>query len=122
MLEQPPTVSKPLASLGAEIVEINTANGWDVTKPSDWPAADDSDAIVSLRKLSTNLMLMVTEVAEAMEALRKCDRANFEEELADTLIRILDTSHGLGIDMDAVVAKKLAKNRTRGYRHGGKAV
>jgi NTP pyrophosphatase (non-canonical NTP hydrolase) len=65
---------------------------------------------------------MVTEVAEAMEALRKRDRANFEEELADIFIRILDTSHGLGIDMDAVVAKKLAKNRTRGYRHGGKAV
>lgn len=122
MLESPQVTVPPLAALGAEIVEINTANGWDATKPHDWPATDASDEIVGLRKLSTNLMLMVTELAEAMEALRKNDRANFEEELADTLIRILDTAHGLGIDMDAVVAAKLAKNRTRGFRHGGKAV
>lgn len=43
-------------------------------------------------------------------------------ELADVLIRALDTAARYGIDMDAVVAEKLAYNKTRGFRHGGKVV
>ena len=104
--------------LGAEIISINKSNGWNVTTPDAWP---DGDRDKSYR-LGSILMLIVSEAAEALEAVRHNDRANFEEELADTLIRVLDLSHGLGIDMDAVVAAKLAKNRTRGFRHGGKTI
>lgn len=43
-------------------------------------------------------------------------------ELADVIIRALDTAARLGIDIDAEVAPKLAYNRTRGHRHGGKAL
>lgn len=39
-------------------------------------------------------------------------------ELADVIIRTLDTAARLGIDIDQAVATKLAFNRTRGWRHG----
>lgn len=99
--------------LAVQIVEINTANGWNVMRPEQW-----SDTY----KVPAVLALIHSEVSEALEAFRKDDRENFSEELADVLIRTLDCAAGLGIDIDAVVAAKLAKNRTRSYRHGGKRV
>ena len=38
-------------------------------------------------------------------------------ELADALIRILDTMHSLGVDIDAVVADKMAYNASRPFKH-----
>lgn len=43
-------------------------------------------------------------------------------ELADALIRILDTCGALGIDIDEAVRVKHAFNETRSHRHGGKAL
>lgn len=105
-----------LNALAAEIVEINRANGWNVCTPADW--ADGPNAY----KLGTVMALIHSEVSEALEAIRENDPQNFEEELADVLIRVLDCAGGLGIDMDAAVRAKLERNKTRGYRHGGKAV
>lgn len=39
-------------------------------------------------------------------------------ELADALIRILDTMHSLKVDIDAVVAEKMHYNDSRPYKHG----
>lgn len=39
-------------------------------------------------------------------------------ELADCIIRCLDTMHSLGVDIDAVVARKMAYNASRPYKHG----
>ena len=117
-------VNNALFALGAEINEINRGNGWDVLKPEEWPESTDDDETQKrkTRKLGTVIALIHSEASEALEALRHRDRLNFEEELADVMIRILDCSHGLGIDIGKVVQEKLAKNRTRGFRHGGKAV
>lgn len=106
-------MSTSLAPLAARIREINAANGWDLSKPQDWT---DPNRVPCL------LMLITTEVSEAMEAFRKDDHANFAEELADVLIRVLDIAPGLGVDLDAEVEKKLLKNAQRGFRHGGKKV
>lgn len=43
-------------------------------------------------------------------------------ELADCIIRILDYLGKEGIDVEAVLAEKHAYNKTRPYRHGGKAL
>lgn len=41
-----------------------------------------------------------------------------EDEIADAIIRLLDLSGYMGIDIDAHVGAKLAYNATRGTRHG----
>jgi NTP pyrophosphatase (non-canonical NTP hydrolase) len=66
------------------------------------------------------LMLVVTEVAEAMEAIRHNDKANFEEELADTVIRIFDMCGHNGIDIGKAIRDKTEKNMQRPQMHGKK--
>lgn len=68
---------------------------------------------------ATRLMLIVTEVAEACEADRIGDHANFREELADALIRVLDLCYAENIDIEAEVERKTQVNAARDYK--GKA-
>ena len=70
------------------------------------------------RNMGEALMLIVTELAEAMEAHRKQDHENFKEEIADTFIRLLDLCGGLKLDMEEEIAKKSEKNKQRPYKHG----
>ena len=62
------------------------------------------------------------EVAEAWEELRKPGKTvhsnSFHEELADIIIRILDLSEALGIDMETVLNDKMMKNEGRKPKHG----
>ena len=108
-----PLLSAVIHALGAEIREINQANGWAVIQPEEW--ADKY-------KIPGVIALIHSEASEALEGFRADDKANFAEELADVIIRCLDLSHGLGIDMGAEITRKLAKNRTRGFKHGGKKI
>lgn len=41
-------------------------------------------------------------------------------ELADTVIRIMDTCEHAGLNLAELIAEKLRYNATRGHRHGGK--
>ena len=66
------------------------------------------------------LMLIVSEVAEAMEGERKSlmddklpHRPMAEVELADALIRIFDYAKGFGYDLGGAVVEKLQYNTTR---------
>ena len=68
--------------------------------------------------ICTRLMLIVGEVAEAMEGLRKNDRANFQEELADIMIRVFDLAGGLEVDLESEIKKKMEMNKSRFYKHG----
>jgi NTP pyrophosphatase (non-canonical NTP hydrolase) len=79
-----------------------------------------------------------SEVSEFWEAYRKnqvnkpCDKSpkceemglgtltNGEEELADILIRVLDTAKTLGINIGRAVHVKDAYNQTRPFKHGNK--
>lgn len=70
------------------------------------------------RNIGEALMLIVTELAEAMEAHRKQDDANFKEELADTFIRLLDLCGGLSIDIESEIEAKTKVNKNRPYKHG----
>ena len=94
------------------------------------------------RDTGTLLMLIVSELAEAMEADRNGRIANigkfhkgialddifeasikdtFEDEMADTIIRILDLCAAKGIDIDKHIELKMKYNATRSYRHGNKS-
>ena len=70
------------------------------------------------RNIGEALMLIVTELAEAMEAYRKKDDENFKEELADTFIRLFDLCGGMKIDIEAEIIKKAEKNKARPHMHG----
>ncbi|MCB9720752.1 MAG: nucleotide pyrophosphohydrolase [Candidatus Omnitrophica bacterium] len=70
------------------------------------------------RNIGEALMLVVTEIGEAMEGYRKEDHDNFREEIADTFIRLFDLCGGLKIDIEAEIAKKSIKNLSRPYKHG----
>jgi NTP pyrophosphatase (non-canonical NTP hydrolase) len=74
----------------------------------------------------TRLMLMVTELAEALEAIRHGnppsdhipDFSGLEEELADCVIRILDMAQGQGLRVAEAIVAKMEFNETRAYKHG----
>ena len=68
--------------------------------------------------ISTRLMLVVSELGEALEALRKDDGDNFAEELADVVIRVCDLAGGLSIDLETEILQKMERNEKRPYKHG----
>jgi NTP pyrophosphatase (non-canonical NTP hydrolase) len=75
------------------------------------------------RSLMTEPNPMEELTGEEMSALAAAGFAKPEGlavELADCIIRCLDTLHSLGVDIDQVVADKMAYNRSRPYKHGRK--
>lgn len=120
-----------LNELAAEIHAENKLRGFDVsTEPFPQP-----------------VMMIVTELSEAAEADRSAKRActdwiesaypesedcepefcsafrnsiknTVEDELADALIRLLDLTAALGIDIDKHVRLKRRYNKSRPWKHG----
>ena len=108
------------------------------------------------RELGTILMLITSEVVEALEADRKgkfcevdnenwvidgntlredietediaqfisiferCVKDTFEDELADTMIRIFDLCGAKDIDLEWHIKQKMRYNETRPFKHGKK--
>lgn len=90
------------------------------------------------RNVGEMLMLVTSELGEAMEAHRKgrfADWTNvkqegfgfeegikdtFEDEIADAIIRLLDMCGGLSIDIERHINHKLMYNRSRPHLHGKK--
>lgn len=84
-----------------------------------------------IRQIPTAVVLIMTELAEIVEADRsntltlRCDKpgldlTNLEEECADVLIRVLDFIYERGLDAGRIFALKHQYNTTRSYKHGGK--
>jgi NTP pyrophosphatase (non-canonical NTP hydrolase) len=100
------------------------------------------------RNTGEMLMLIVSEISEAMEADRKDHYSDwvdalppfmtnipddqykdiferevkntFEDELADAVIRILDLAYSRGIDLEWHIKAKMRYNATREHMHGKK--
>jgi len=100
-----------LQSLQEDIHQANVDAGW-------WTDLETGER--KQRNKGELLMLIVTEIAEAMEGERKDlmddklpHRKNAEVELADAFIRILDYCGGFGYDLAGAMQDKLEFNRTR---------
>lgn len=101
-----------LTPLQNSVMAINQANGF-------YDQACD---------LSRRCMLMVTEVAEIVEADREGNPDSkkipgftcIEEELADLVIRALDFAAVYGSDLSGAIQAKLKYNATRPHMHGKK--
>ena len=73
------------------------------------------------------IALIHNELGEATEAIREGSMSpkilgykGVEEELADTIIRIMDMAGYLGLDIAGAIIDKHEYNKSRTYRHGGK--
>jgi NTP pyrophosphatase (non-canonical NTP hydrolase) len=64
------------------------------------------------------LLLVVSELVEAMEALRHNDWLNYKEELADVMIRMGDLAGGEDIKLHNEIAIKMERNKERPKLHG----
>ena len=117
---EPPNDAKTLNEMMAEIVEFEHGKGW---QPND-------------NRFLESLALLHSEISEALEAYRDKDWGSVREsdgkpegvtsELADTFIRLLSTwaqfLTPLGHDLEEQYERKMAYNRTRPYRHGGRTI
>jgi NTP pyrophosphatase (non-canonical NTP hydrolase) len=106
-----PDLSRAIKELGVVIHKMKIVKGWAITTDESWFDAN---------QIPADLALIHSEVSEALEAFRQDDRANFAEELADVMIRVIGLAHGLGIDLGAETLAKVEKNRARAFKHGGK--
>ena len=97
-----------IKTAAAEIHKTAASHGW-------W----DED---KRRSFGDLMALLHSEVSEAFEAYREGKDDHIGEELADVAIRLFDTSEGLGYDIEAEIIRKMAYNKKRPYRHGGKRV
>lgn len=124
-----------LNELSKQIYEGNKLRGFDVSKEN----------------IGQTLMLVVSELAEALEADRKAKYANlevfencmsaddineedmdlyvyqsfqetikdtFQDEIADSFIRLFDLVGGLQIDIEKHIKYKLEYNAKREFKHG----
>lgn len=117
---------KTLDQIAIEVSELAWSKGW-----HDKNETEDH----FIERTCNNLH---DEVSELHEAWRNnnlrgpCDKADamaaegidpmtcLEEELADIIIRTLDTAKRLGVDIAEAVERKHEFNKTRPHRHGGK--
>lgn len=113
-----PNDNKLAASCGQELVRIchgaSAAAGWWNDLETGAPLVDRPHVV------GEKLMLIVSEVSEAMEGHRKGladdklpHRPMVEVELADAVIRIADLAGALGLDLGGAIAEKLEYNRNR---------
>lgn len=64
-------------------------------------------------------MLAVSEIAEAVEAHRcKEGSHRIAEELADAVIRLLDTGYAMGLNIGQAIYDKMQVNAARPHKHG----
>lgn len=124
----PPTTPAPAAPL--PILLTHAEADWiDAFETTSKAAYENSRAHGFWDTLPRNrgemLMLIVTEVAEAMEGIRKGamddhlpHRSSLEVELADVIVRVMDFSAGHGLDVGGAVVEKMRYNATRPARHG----
>lgn len=114
-----------IAEFQKEVFHTAVEHGW-------WPVFEPADSPIDLTQVNIpeKLALMHSEISEALEHFRHDKMEMFLNEdgkpdgfwieLADCIIRILDTAGAYGVDMEYMLRVKADYNKTRPYRHGEK--
>jgi NTP pyrophosphatase (non-canonical NTP hydrolase) len=105
---------------------------WAFNRVSEKLAADSAakgfgDHFDNELYVPTKLGLVVTEIAEGIEAHRAdvmsdhlSGTPGLHEEMADAVIRLMTLGAELGIDLGQTIINKMQFNQSRPHRHGGK--
>jgi NTP pyrophosphatase (non-canonical NTP hydrolase) len=102
--------SADINELAAQIQTWREGKGFHT--PDGMNTENDRDMMLA------KLMLVVTEVSEAAEAVRHTDEDNFKEEIADTFIRLFDISSAMGFDVHKIISEKMDINAKHPHKHG----
>ena len=98
-------------------------NGWFIMTLNEYSQEAHKNAVEKGfyqrdRDVPELLMLVITEIAEAVEEDRKIDRDdNFWEEIADVFIRLFDLCGFYGVDIEPYIHDKMEKNKLRPPKH-----
>lgn len=128
---------KTIADMTAEVREVNTEKGWRAGDNTfgDYIALLHSELSEALEAYRDHRLADATKVADHVfrndggGCCQVCegthDPAKPEgvgSEMADVLIRLLDTCDVHGIDLQAEYERKITYNQTRPYQHGGRTL
>lgn len=138
-----------LQAMGEEVMVCNVTKGWYDTDPRveehlEWleahgvtvtdEIADHVEDLFGARTFGDDVALLHSEVSEALEAYRDHGTEDATapretglpkpegvgSELADVLVRLLDTCQRYDVDLFAEWRRKVTFNWTRPARHGGR--
>lgn len=113
-------IEKGFISIPQELYDVKHENNINQLVQNVYQQNVDAGWHSKPREIGTCLMLIVSEIAEAMEGDRKSlmddhlpHRSMLEVELADAVIRIMDLSGREGLDLGGAIVEKLEYNKTR---------
>jgi NTP pyrophosphatase (non-canonical NTP hydrolase) len=130
-------IKNALSNAAAEVYRINYEKGWfdsDRTFGEDIALlhSEVSEALEAFREFGLKRYYEVKSLDPGLGTYRQDDNdgspigrpthkpCGVASELADVLVRLLDTCFRYEIDLGNEFVKKLAYNDTRPFRHGGK--